>query len=99
MIGSGIALEKILDILKKQEELRDTILEIRAVVKPEADLWDNSDLMRYWKVSSRTLADWRARGVIGYVQVGNKIWYPRAAREAFLSKNFNGMKGEVESNE
>lgn len=66
------------------------------------EMWDNSDLIRNWKVSLRTLAEWRAEGKIGYVQIGNKIWYPREERESFIKANLvkvrlkNGV--EVESN-
>jgi hypothetical protein len=66
------------------------------------EMWDNSDLIRNWKVSLRTLADWRAEGKIGYVQIGNKIWYPREERELFIKANLVKVRlkngGEVESN-
>lgn len=52
------------------------------------ELWDNSDLIRNWKMSARTLAKWRADGMIDYVQAGSKIWYTREAREKFITQNF-----------
>jgi hypothetical protein len=51
------------------------------------EMWDNSDIIRNWKVSLRTLAEWRAERKIGYVQIGNKIWYPKAERESFIKAN------------
>ncbi|MEI7829695.1 MAG: hypothetical protein WCI31_07985 [Prolixibacteraceae bacterium] len=51
------------------------------------ELWDNSDLIRNWKISQRTLSTWRTDGLIDYVQAGSKIWYPREARERFILKN------------
>jgi hypothetical protein len=62
------------------------------------EMWDNADMIRNWKVSSRTLATWRAEGLIGYVQVGGKIWYPREVRELFLSRNLikEGKKNDGE---
>jgi hypothetical protein len=60
--------------------------------KPENDLWDGSDLVRNWKISERTVATWRSNGLISYVQVNGKIWYPREAREAFLNRNLIQMK-------
>jgi len=51
------------------------------------ELWDNADVIRYWKVSLRTLASWRSEGLIDYVQVGAKIWYTRETRELFLKKH------------
>ena len=53
----------------------------------EVDLWDNSDIMRNWKISQRTLATWRANGLIDYVQMGGKIWYTKENRNAFLLSN------------
>lgn len=51
------------------------------------ELWDNTDMIRNWKISERTLATWRHDGLIGFVKVGGKVWYPREQRELFLSKN------------
>lgn len=53
-------------------------------IKSDEGLWDNSDLIRNWKISERTAATWRSKGLISYVQVNGKIWYPREARESFL---------------
>ncbi len=84
---------------KKLERIEASVDEVKAVVKPGQELWDGSDIIRFWKVSSRTLADWRAKGLIGFIQVGNKIWYPRDARELFLSKYFNKAKGDKNGEE
>lgn len=51
----------------------------------ETGLWDNSDMIRNWNVSKRTLASWRASGSIEYIQVNGKIWYSKQNRDAFLS--------------
>jgi hypothetical protein len=52
------------------------------------EMWDNSDLIRNWKISPRTLASWRSDGMIDYVQAGGKIWYPVDARNKFISNNY-----------
>jgi hypothetical protein len=59
----------------------------------DEDLWDNSDLIRKWKISQRTLATWRANGLIGYIQVGGKIWYTIEDRSSFLSRHKVKAKG------
>lgn len=71
-------------------EVKGLTVEVQRLTKKSgADgLWDNADMIRNWKVSARTLATWRAEGLIGYVQLGSKIWYPREARELFLNSNF-----------
>ena len=96
------------DLAYLQKEFLDQIQLIRKEltdIKENRDydeMWDNSDLTRNWKVSLRTLAEWRAEGKIGYVQIGNKIWYPRAEREIFIKANLvkGGMKnvGDGKSN-
>jgi hypothetical protein len=57
-------------------------------------LWDSSDIIRNWKVSERTLADWRKKKMIGYVQINKKIFYPRTSRERFISENSIISKNE-----
>lgn len=58
------------------------------------ELWDNYDMVNNWKVSLRTLATWRAEGLIDYVKVGSMIWYPKEAREIFLKANTVKSKNE-----
>ena len=53
-------------INRQNAELKELLHEIKAEVKPEQELWDNSDLMRNWKISERTLATWRSKGLIGF---------------------------------
>ena len=70
------------------ESIENFLKEVKGKVKFDYELWDGADIILNWKVSPRTLADWRAKGMIGYIQVGNKIWYPREARELFLNQHF-----------
>ena len=75
-------------IEKNQLLISQQLSQLKALIKPENDLWDNSDIKRNWKVSDRTLAYWRAKGIIRYIKVRGKIWYPLEAREEFLKINF-----------
>ena len=84
---------------KKIDAIKIVIDEVKTVVKPEEELWDNSDMIRNWKLSARTLADWRSKGLIGFVQVGSKIWYPRESRELFLQVNYHKSKVEGREDE
>lgn len=79
---------KFLELAKELSELRDIICKVLLSVKPDEDLWDNADVIKNWKVSERTLADWRKKGLISYVQVQSKIWYTKEARESFLNENY-----------
>ncbi|BBE17842.1 hypothetical protein AQPE_2001 [Aquipluma nitroreducens] len=71
------------------DEMSKLVIEVNKLRKSvgENEVWDNADLIRNWKISTRTLASWRAEGLIGYVQIGGKILYPREMRENFLKNN------------
>ena len=62
-------------------------IEVLKTRSDEDEMWDNSDMMRNWKISQRTLASWRSDGLIDYVQAGGKIWYSKENRNAFLLRN------------
>lgn len=70
-------------------EIKELAKELKEL-KKNADLnevWDNADLITNWKISIRTLASWRAEGLIQFVQVGGKIYYTKEMRNDFLRKN------------
>lgn len=81
------------DVSFRLKELNDEIGKLVVEVNKlrtkigENEVWDNADLIRNWKVSTRTLANWRAEGLIGYAQVGGKIYYTKEMRNEFLRKN------------
>jgi hypothetical protein len=75
------------ELFKEFSELKTVLEKILSSVRPEETLWDNADIIKNWKVSERTLADWRKKGLISYVQVQSKIWYPQDARESFLKNH------------
>jgi len=75
---------RITEIQKKMDEVKESVDRLLEVVRPEELLWDNSDIIRNWKISERLLASWRSEGLIGYVKVNGKIWYPKEDRDNFL---------------
>ncbi|HAD97740.1 MAG TPA: hypothetical protein DCG19_10065 [Cryomorphaceae bacterium] len=74
------------------------IAEIKEVVsqkiKNEQIVYDNSDVIRLLKVSSRTLSYWRETGVIRYSKIGAKIYYRKQDIEDMLER---GMSSEFGS--
>ena len=90
---------RILEMQKSIDEVKESVSLLLKTVQPEEDLWDNSDLIRNWKVSERTLATWRKNKIISYIQVGSKIWYPKLAREEFLFKNLVDNDKDLDSKE
>jgi hypothetical protein len=83
---------KFLELLKELTEVKKTLEKVLSNVKPEEDLWDNADIIKNWKISERTLADWRKKGLISYVQVQSKIWYPKVARENFMEDHLSKVQ-------
>ena len=79
---------KLLELQKGLIEVKKTLDKTLSNVRPEKELWDNADIKKNWNVSERTLADWRKKGLISYVQVQSKIWYPQEARESFLKDHY-----------
>lgn len=75
---------KITELKKGQQEINEKLEQMIADFKPADDLWDNADMVQKLKVSKRTLADWRHKGIVGYTKIGAKIYYPKKEREAFL---------------
>jgi hypothetical protein len=80
---------KLGEITSAIKEISNEVDLLKKAIKPEQELWDSTDIIRNWKVSERTLASWRAKKMIGYVQVGKKTYYPREARELFLKQNLS----------
>jgi hypothetical protein len=76
------------ELSNELSDLRNVLSQVLLNVRPDDELWDNADIIKNWKVSERTLADWRKKGLISYVQVQSKIWYPRESRESFLDENY-----------
>ncbi|WP_163324858.1 hypothetical protein [Draconibacterium mangrovi] len=76
---------EIQDLLSQITLLRSEIDELKNSFN-EA-LWDNSDMIKNWNISKRTLASWRANGLIEYVKAGDKIWYTKQQRDDFLRRN------------
>lgn len=84
---------RVKELSEKINELESEI-EVLKTRSIENEMWDNSDMIRNWKISQRTLASWRADGLIDYVQMGGKIWYTKENRNAFLLRNTVRAKGD-----
>lgn len=68
-------------------DLKKSVDSIAQRVTSSEDLWDNSDMIKNWHVSERTLATWRSKGLITFTKVGKKIFYDRTDRDAFIRVN------------
>jgi hypothetical protein len=78
---------KLAELTRSVDEIKTGFDEIKSFIRSQNDLWDSSDIVRNWHVSDRTLADWRRKCLLGFVQIGKKIYYPRVEREQFLKNH------------
>ena len=77
---------KLSELEKGVIDLKKGVDSIKDRVYSTDQLWDNSDIIRNWHVSQRTLAGWRAQKLINYMKVGKKIYFTKEDREDFINK-------------
>lgn len=77
---------KLSELEKGVIDLKKGVDSIKDRVCSTDQLWDNSDIIRNWHVSQRTLAGWRAQKLINYMKVGKKIYFTKEDREDFINK-------------
>jgi len=54
---------------------------------PETILLDNSDLLKWLKISRRTAQHWRDQKYIDFIQVDSKVFYTLADVKRFLERH------------
>lgn len=74
-------------IKQKQEDVINILTEKRILTNPQEIIYDNSDVMLLLKISQRTLANWRASGIITFRKIGGKLYYTQADINECLNKN------------
>jgi hypothetical protein len=67
-------------VTKKQEKLSDK------------EFIDNQELLKLMNISKRTAQQWRDNKIIGFFQVGNKIYYRLSDIQKLLEENYNPKK-------
>lgn len=85
--------ELLLEILAKLqviENLKEGME--KAVENPDHCILDDVDLCAYLKVSKRTTATWREKGMIDYSQPSGKVFYTKSQVLQFIKKyNISGI--------
>jgi len=77
-----IGLEEITDMLNNLNSKVDIL------AQPAADHWlDNDDFVKYLKISKKTAQHYRDKGLIGFSQVGSKIYYKQSDINQFLESH------------
>lgn len=74
------------EIKLKQNAVIDILNEKRVIVNPSEIIYDNADVLQLLKISQRTLANWRASGIITFRKIGGKLYYTQADINECLNK-------------
>ena len=80
-----------LEIKEQLKELK-AILTKSQLLNPDDLFCDNEEFLKIMKISRRTSQVWRNTGIIGFVQIGNKIYFRLKDIQELLNKNYNPAK-------
>jgi hypothetical protein len=81
-----------------EDKLISFILEYAANCQPlktdgiPKDYFSNNELIEMLHISRRTLAVWRASGILPYIKYRNTIYYSIREIEKLLMENYTGSK-------
>lgn len=74
-------------IKQKQQEVIGILKEKNVITNPSEIILDNADVLQLLKISQRTLAGWRAKGIITYSKIEGKLYYTQADIMECLNRN------------
>ncbi len=83
---------------KMLEKIQVVTTEINSKLKsgtfqnPEDVIYNNQEFMKLMDISKRTAQDWRDKKIIGFFQIGNKIYYRLSDVQKLLNDNYNPKK-------
>ena len=72
----------------------ETLSKLKAGIdkNPENIFYDNQEFMKLMNISKRTAQQWRDKKIIGFFQIGNKIYYKLSDVHKLLNENYNPKK-------
>ena len=76
-----------LEVKEQLKELK-AILSKSQLLHPDDLFCDNEEFLKIMKISRRTSQFWRNTGIIGYVQIGNKIYFRLKDIQELLNQNY-----------
>ena len=75
--------------MEKHEQLPEPSISL------DEPMYDEQDILQLFHISERTLASWRKNGLLPFLQIGGKIYYPKKLVEAQLEK-YQDLKKDVD---
>ncbi len=73
-------------ILSKLNSIESNFLNTN-VKENKDELLDNSDLLKFLKITSRTAQNYRDKGLIPFSKIGSKIFYKKSDVIEFIDKH------------
>lgn len=79
---------------EKLEQIEDRLDDLLLMLKdkqrtnPDQVFFDSQEFLQIMNVSKRTAQYWRDSGIIGFCQIGHKIYYRLSDILDFLNKHF-----------
>lgn len=67
-------------------------IKTKQLLDPENIILNNQEFMKLMDVSKRTAQQWRDNNIIGFSQIGNKIYYRLSDILVLLKENYNAKK-------
>lgn len=80
--------QRLKEIDARIEELKQVMAQRQVEYDPENILLDNSDFIRWLKISRRTAQTWRDANYIAFIQIDSKVFYTLADVKDFLKKHW-----------
>lgn len=87
MIMSDKDYNRIIDRINKVSQ--ELLKYVEQTCNPMKEKWlDNADACRLLKVSSRSMQNYRDKGILPFSSIGGKIYYKASDIEFILTKNY-----------
>ena len=83
--------EKTLLEIKEQLKELKAILTKSQLLHPDDLFCDNEEFLKIMKISRRTSQFWRNTGIIGFIQIGNKIYFRLKDIQELLNNNYKSV--------
>jgi len=72
---------------KNQEQILQMLSEMDFYTRPELEMYSMDDLAKMFKVTKRTIYNWKEDGRLPYVIIGSKTYVTEAQLQKFLAEH------------
>lgn len=84
--------ERLLEKIQAETADINSKLNAGALQHPDDVFYTNQQFLQLMDISKRTAQEWRDKKIIGYFQIGNKIYYRLSDIKKLLNENYKPKK-------